>query len=203
MTKSFGNTQIVEYFPNFNHFYVENLMMMMMIMMIMMLMMTMMRMDYFCRMVDPQKAFSLISSRNQTCQSKTVIIGNLPHASSRIWTCAEPKLRLSWMKLSSSDNRCTTVLWYPCILLDRLPFLNFFFLGNFALHFLWKLIFQNEQLWNPREIHVKFKYVRQNFKTWLADSFSRDISGNLSTAVQFNKCVQRTYSKKCLDWIAK
>ena len=157
MTKSFENTQIVEYFPHFNHFYVENLMMMMMIiMMIMMLMMMIMRMDYFCGMVDPQKAFSLISSLDQTCQSKTLTIANLPHGSSRIWTCAEPKFGLSWMKLSSSDNHYTTVLWYPYILLDPLPFLSFFFLeislftsfessdfkmSNFEIHgrFTWNL----------------------------------------------------------------
>ena len=31
-------------------------------------------------------------------------IANLWHATSMSWTCAEPKFRLSWMKLGSSDN---------------------------------------------------------------------------------------------------
>ena len=41
--------------------------------------------------------------------SEILTIANLQHAASRIWTCAEPEFRLHWMKLSSSDNHCTTV----------------------------------------------------------------------------------------------
>ena len=36
-------------------------------------------------------------------------IANLRCATSRIWTCAEPDFRLSWMKLCSSNNHYTTV----------------------------------------------------------------------------------------------
>ena len=57
-------------------------------------MMMMIMMNCFCGMVDRRKAFSLISSRDN-CQS-------------RVWTCAEPEFRLSWMKLCSSDNHYTT-----------------------------------------------------------------------------------------------
>ena len=60
----------------------------------------MMMMNCFCGMVDRRKAFSssLSSSRDP----------NLRHAASRVWTCAEPGFRLSWMKLCSSDNHYTT-----------------------------------------------------------------------------------------------
>ena len=34
---------------------------------------------------------------------------NLRHATSRIWTCREPDIRFSWMKLCSSNNYFTTV----------------------------------------------------------------------------------------------
>ena len=40
--------------------------------------------------------------------SEILTIANLRHAASRIWTCAEPELRLSWMKLCRSDNHYTT-----------------------------------------------------------------------------------------------
>ena len=33
-----------------------------------------------------------------------LIIANLRHAESRIWTCAEPEFKLCWMKLHSGDN---------------------------------------------------------------------------------------------------
>ena len=36
--------------------------------------------------------------------SEILTIANLRHAASRVWTCAEPEFRLSWMKLCSSDN---------------------------------------------------------------------------------------------------
>ena len=42
--------------------------------------------------------------------SEIFTVANLQHASSRLWTCAEPGLvewRLSWMKLYSSDNHHT------------------------------------------------------------------------------------------------
>ena len=39
--------------------------------------------------------------------SEILIIANLWHAASRIWTCAEPEFRLSWMKLCSSNNHYT------------------------------------------------------------------------------------------------
>ena len=35
-------------------------------------------------------------------------IANLGHAASRLWICAEPEFKLSWMKLCSSYNHCTT-----------------------------------------------------------------------------------------------
>ena len=41
--------------------------------------------------------------------SEILTIANLRHAASRVWTCAEPEFRLSWMKLWGSDNHYTTV----------------------------------------------------------------------------------------------
>ena len=40
--------------------------------------------------------------------SEILTIVNLRHAASRVWTCAEPEFRLSWMKLYSNDNHYTT-----------------------------------------------------------------------------------------------
>ena len=39
--------------------------------------------------------------------SEILTIANLPHAASRVWTCTEPKFRLSWIMLCSSDNHYT------------------------------------------------------------------------------------------------
>ena len=48
------------------------------------------------------KGFRLISSRDHCQRSSPSRISW--HTTSRIWTCAEPEFRLSWMKLCSSDN---------------------------------------------------------------------------------------------------
>ena len=37
-----------------------------------------------------------------------LIIANLRHAMTRVWICAEPEFRLSWIKLCSSDKHYTT-----------------------------------------------------------------------------------------------
>ena len=62
-------------------------------------------MNCFCGMVDQWKAFSLISSRDHCQRSSPSRISDTP---SRVWACAEPEFRLSWMKLCSSDNHYTT-----------------------------------------------------------------------------------------------
>lgn len=61
---------------------------------------------FFCLIVDQRKALCLISSQDN-CQIP--IITNFQHATSRIWTIAEPELRFHWMKkLCRSDNSYTT-----------------------------------------------------------------------------------------------
>ena len=52
-------------------------------------------------------------------------IANLWHAVSSIWTCTEPKFRLCWMKLCSSDN-CYTIysFYYKRYLIITLLFIN-------------------------------------------------------------------------------
>ena len=40
--------------------------------------------------------------------SEILTIANLRHATSRVWTCAEPEFRLGWMKLRISDKHYTT-----------------------------------------------------------------------------------------------
>ena len=42
--------------------------------------------------------------------TEILIISNLRHSASRVWTCAEPEFKLSWMKLCSSDNRGATYI---------------------------------------------------------------------------------------------
>ena len=37
--------------------------------------------------------------------SEILTIANLRHATSRVWTCAEPEFRLGWMKLRISDKQ--------------------------------------------------------------------------------------------------
>ena len=67
----------------------------------------MMMMNCFYGMVDWRKVFSLISSWGPLPEILT--IANLWHAVSRIWTCAEPDFRRSWLKLCNSDNHYMTV----------------------------------------------------------------------------------------------
>ena len=74
-----------------------------------MMMMTMM--NCFCGMVDRRKAFSLISSRDHCQRSSPSRISDTP---SRVWTCAEPEFRLSWMKFCSSDNHYTMPAKVTC-----------------------------------------------------------------------------------------
>ena len=60
-------------------------------------------MNFFLRNDWPTKG-ALPSSRDH-CQILTIAI--LRHATSRTWTCAEPKFRLCWMKLCCSDKHYT------------------------------------------------------------------------------------------------
>ena len=58
--------------------------------------------------------------------SEILTIANLRHATSRVWTCAEPEFRLSWMKLCSSDNHYTTApLNYKVSLVSAIIFRSF------------------------------------------------------------------------------
>ena len=67
----------------------------------------MMMMNCFCGMVDRRKAFYPYFQPGPL--SEILTITNLWHTASRVWTCAEPEFRLSWMKLCSSNNHCTLV----------------------------------------------------------------------------------------------
>ena len=69
--------------------------------------MMIMMMNCFCGMVDRREAFSLIYSRDHCQRSSPSRISNTLRAS-RVWTCAGPEFRLSWMKLCSSDNHYIT-----------------------------------------------------------------------------------------------
>ena len=92
-------------------------------------------------MVGQRKAFSFISSRDH-CQD-ICNIGNLQQATCRIWTCAELEFRLSWMKLCSSDNHCTTTplsilsmfffTWSVCFC--NIEFFRDVFAGNPSFNF--------------------------------------------------------------------
>ena len=62
--------------------------------------------DGFYGMVDRRKAFKPYFQPGPS--SEMLTIANLRHAASRVWVCAEPEFRLSWMKLCSSDNHYTT-----------------------------------------------------------------------------------------------
>ena len=44
--------------------------------------------------------------------SEILTITNLQYAASRIWNCAEPEFRLSWMKLCSRVNHYTREIWF-------------------------------------------------------------------------------------------
>ena len=65
-------------------------------------------MNYFWGMVDRQKTFSLISSRDHCQTSSPSRISNTPR---RIWTCTEPEFKLCWMKLCGSYNHQKRRKW--------------------------------------------------------------------------------------------
>ena len=77
-----------------------------MMMMMMMMMMMVMMMNCFCSMVDQQKTFSLLSSRDHCQRSSSSQISNTPRAG------FDPAQNLSsdlvLLKLCSSDNHYTT-----------------------------------------------------------------------------------------------
>ena len=65
--------------------------------------MIMMMMNRFCGMVD----------RRRLALFPAGTIVRDPHhleSPSRVWTCAEPEFKLSWMKLCSSDNHGATYI---------------------------------------------------------------------------------------------
>ena len=62
----------------------------------------MMMTNCFLQMVDQRKALSLVSSREHRQRYSPSQISDTPR--NRIWTCAEPKFRLCWMKLCISGN---------------------------------------------------------------------------------------------------
>ena len=64
-------------------------------------------MNCFYDTVDQRNAFSLISSRDHCQRSWPIQISETPRA----WTCAKLEFRPSWMKLCSSDNRCTIIIF--------------------------------------------------------------------------------------------
>ena len=56
----------------------------------------------FCGMVDRRKAFTPYFQPGPL--SEILIISDLRHVASRIWTCTESEFRLCWRKLCRSDN---------------------------------------------------------------------------------------------------
>ena len=79
------------------------------ILILMIMMMMMMMMNCFCGIVDTQNGSTFISSPDH-CQRFAPLW--VWHATSRIWTRVELEFRLSWIKLSSSDNHYTTLSHY-------------------------------------------------------------------------------------------
>ena len=71
--------------------------------------MMMMMMNCFCGMVDQRNAFTSYFQPGPL--SEILIVANLQHAASRIWTYAEFQFRLCWAKLCSSDNHYSTAPW--------------------------------------------------------------------------------------------
>ena len=102
--------------------------------------------------------------------SEILTIANLRHAASRVWTCAEPEFRLSWMKLCGSDNHFTTlpqVSSYSCVGPFQRSRIFFFILSIYAnelistpkiMTFLSTLPSGNENL-NPNWIQYHYQYI--------------------------------------------
>ena len=85
-----------------------------------MMMMMMMMMNCFCGIADRGKA------------SEILTIANLQHATSKIWTSAEPEFRVCWIKLCSCDNHYTTCHeWAYGIIELKSGWIEFF--SNFIL----------------------------------------------------------------------
>ena len=94
------------------------------LMMMMMMMMMMMIMNFFLWYGWPTKGVSPYFQPGPLSEILTSL--NLRHAASRVWACAEPEFRLSWMELYSSDNRYTTApLIYFSYLLTFLLFYTY------------------------------------------------------------------------------
>ena len=66
-------------------------------------------MNIFCGIIDWQKVFSFIS-RQDHIQRQILTIANLWYPTSRISTCTELEVRLSWLKLCCFDIHYTTTV---------------------------------------------------------------------------------------------
>ena len=63
----------------------------------------------FCRMVDWRKSLASLPAETIVTDPHHL---KSPNATGRIWTCAEPEFRLSWMKLCGSDNHYITASFH-------------------------------------------------------------------------------------------
>ena len=140
--------------------------------------------------------------------SEIVTIVNLQHAASRIWTCAEPEFRLSWIKICSSDNHYTTALCLLHLSLHRKPFFffqtswkdglsknnlleydlsciirrdDFFFLENMILPYRRKM---RDDL--SQKIHINMIFSSNVLKRW---SFQKGLRWNLIFLILSGKMV--------------
>ena len=83
--------------------------------------------------------------------SEILTIANLWHAASRVWTCAEPEFRLSWMKLCSSDNHYTTApLNYKVSLVSTIIFCSFTISSEMPKF--------HQGIWKIKDIFIKNGY---------------------------------------------
>ena len=69
--------------------------------MLLLMMIMMMMMNCFVVWLTDERRLALFPAGTLL---EILTIANLWHAASRVWTCAEPEFRLSWMKLCSSDS---------------------------------------------------------------------------------------------------
>ena len=107
-------------------------------------------------------------------------IANLYYAVSRVWTCAEPEFRLSWIKLCSSDNhyrvsnndsgieQCSWWLKYKHNNIFKV-LLFYAFIFFFYCLFVYLLHAYTRFLLFHFVFFLRYQYFSGNFKKWFTE----------------------------------
>ena len=134
--------------------------------------------------------------------SEILTIANLWHAASRVWTCAEPEFRLSWMKFSSSDNHYTMApLNYKFSLVSTIFFTIFSEMPKFY-----------QGIWKIKDIFIRNGYsesfIDKYVKAFLSKVFIAKwplfyllwVLSRLNLNSNYIKCLSDCYQPVTWEW---